>query len=351
VCVAIVLTRRGFLLGASALCGCTSFNIPRAPGHAWTVDQLDVRASRTLRGILAKADTTGMMVIQRGVAIFTYGDLVQPTYLASARKSLIAMLYGPAVARGQIQLNATLQDIGFEDEGGLLPRERKATIKDLLNARSGVYHPAANLGDASERAPARGSVEPGSYFLYNNWDFNALGAIYQRLTGRDVYQAFEEDIAAPIGMQDWRRDLQAIRNDTGQSRYPAHHFVLSTRDMARIGQLMLCRGEWNGAQVIEPGWVHRISSSVTSAEEVKKTSPFVAGLGYGYLWWIFDSHASWPSSYKRGFTASGAFGQFITVLPQLDLVIAHKTAAPSNKNVSPESYFQTIRPAAVAMAT
>jgi len=349
--VAQVLTRRGFLLGASAFCGCTSFNIPRAPGHSWTVDQADVPASRTLRDVLAKADTTGMMVIQRGIAIFTYGDLVQPTYLASARKSLIAMLYGPAVARGQIDLNATLKDMGFDDDGGLLPRERKATIKDLLTARSGVYHPAANLGDASERAPARGSVEPGSYFLYNNWDFNALGAIYQRLTGRDVYQAFEEDIATPIGMQDWRRDLQAVRNDTGKSQYPAHHFVLSTRDMARIGQLMVCRGQWNEAQVIEPEWVGRISSLVTSAGEVKETSPFVDGLGYGYLWWIFDPHANWPRSYAGAFTASGAFGQFITVVPQLDLVIAHKTAAPSNKNVPPEVFFQTILPAAVAMAT
>jgi len=79
-----------------------------------------------------------------------------------------------------------------------MPLERTATIRDLLMARSGVYHRAANEGDASALAPPRGSVKPGSYFLYNTWDFNALGTIHERETGRDFYKAFEGDIAHPI---------------------------------------------------------------------------------------------------------------------------------------------------------
>ena len=166
---------------------------PRAPQHP----------AAALETLLAGLDTTALMVIHRGSVIASHGDEAHLSYIASARKSLVSMTYGPAVARGAIDPDVTLQSLGFDDLGGLLPVERTATIRHLLMARSGVYHPAANLGDASDRAPPRGSVRPGSYFLYNNWDFNALGAIYERLTGRTLYQGFEADIAGPIGMQDW----------------------------------------------------------------------------------------------------------------------------------------------------
>jgi CubicO group peptidase (beta-lactamase class C family) len=185
-----------------------------------------------------------------------------------------------------------------------------ATIRDLLRARSGVYHAAANAGDASARAPARGSVKPGQYFLYNNWDFNALGALFEKITGRNLYTAFGEDIARPIGCEDWDEKLhaQAVRNDTGASSWPAQHFVLSTRDMARVGQLMLNGGRWGDAQVIPRHWVSLTTSIATPAVEVARTSPFVDGLAYGYLWWIFDPAAQWPAAMKGGYTASGAFG-------------------------------------------
>ena len=51
-------------------------------------------------------------------------------------------------------------------------------------------------------APVRGSQKPGTYNLYSNWDFNALGTIFEKKTGRSIYDAFESDIARPIGMQD-----------------------------------------------------------------------------------------------------------------------------------------------------
>ena len=220
-------------------------------------------------------------------------------------------------------------------------------------ARSGIYHKAANEGDASALAPKRGSVKPGSYFLYNNWDFNALGAIYQRLTERDFYKAFEEDIVRPAGLQDWNlkvHQTQAIRNDTHLSDYPARHFVLSTRDMARLGQVMLQKGRWREQQVIPAEWSARTTALSTPASEVARTSPFIDGLGYGWLWWIFDPAAKWPAPLKGGYTASGAFGQFITVAPALDMVVAHKVVAPSKLNVPADAYFGKILPAALALA-
>jgi CubicO group peptidase (beta-lactamase class C family) len=305
----------------------------------------------SLPEILAGTDTSAMLVLKGGAPVFAHGNIAEASYLASVRKSLVSMLYGPAVERGSIRLDRTLAAMNFDDKGGLLPVERTATIRDLLMARSGVYHKAANEGDASARAPARGSVKPGSYFLYNNWDFNALGTIYERETGRDFYRAFQEDIAAPIGFQDFDLALhqgQAIRNDTGLSDHPARHFVLSTRDMAALGQLMLRKGRWNGRPVIPEAWALRTTATATPAAEVARTSAFVDGLGYGWLWWTFDG-PNWPAALKGGYSATGAYGQFITIAPALDMVVAHKVVWPSQRNVPPETYFGKILPAALAL--
>ena len=307
--------------------------------------------AQALPQILPGGDTSAMLVLKAGAPIFSYGNVAETSYIASVRKSLVSMLYGPAVAKGAIRLDRTLEEMKFDDKGGLLPVERSATIRDLLMARSGVYHKAANEGDASDRAPARGSVKPGSYFLYNNWDFNALGTIYERETGRDFYRAFAEDIATPAGLQDFNVALhqtQLIRNDTGLSDHPARHFALSTRDMAALGQLMLRKGRHQERQVIAEDWVARTTATVTPAAEVKRTSSFIDGLGYGWLWWTFDG-ANWPVELKGGYSATGAFGQFITIVPALDLVVAHKVVAPSQRNLPPETYFSKILPAALAL--
>jgi CubicO group peptidase (beta-lactamase class C family) len=308
--------------------------------------------AQTLPQLLAGGDTSAMLVLKGGEPVFSYGNLAEPSYVASVRKSLVSMLYGPAVATGAIRLDRTLDEMKFDDKDGLLPVERTATIRDLLTARSGVYHKAANEGDASDRAPARGSVKPGSHFLYNNWDFNALGTIYERQTGRDFYRAFAEDIAGPAGLQDFNVALhqtQAIRNDTGLSDHPARHFVLSTRDMAALGQVMLRKGNRQGRQVIAEDWVARTTATVTPAPEVARTSSFLDGLGYGWLWWTFDG-ANWPADLKGAYSATGAFGQFITIVPALDLVVAHKVVAPSQRNVPPQTYFASILPSALALA-
>jgi CubicO group peptidase (beta-lactamase class C family) len=345
------ILRRDFMLGLAATsAACTHAPVAPQQSADWLrAKPPNPRAADGLSQLLASLDTTSLMAVHRGRVIASHGDEQVLSYLASARKSLVSMIFGASVARGAIDLDATLESIGFDDTGGLLPIERKATIRHLLMSRSGVYHRAANLGDASDRAPPRGSVQPGEYFLYNNWDFNALGAIFAKLTGRSLYQAFEDDIARPIGMQDWNLAIQAVRNDTGASAHPAEHFVLSTRDMARVGQLMLQNGRWGRRQVLPASWVQLTTRVATPAAEVARTSSFADGLGYGYLWWIFDPAAHWPRHQKGAYTASGAFGQFITVLPALDLVVAHKTQAPSKLNVTPQQYLEQILPAAIAL--
>src|SRR6185369_16333770 len=136
------------------------------------------------------------------------------------------------------------------DVGGLLPRELEATVEHLITARSGVYHPPSYPGDAQDSAPPRGSQKPGTYYLYNNWDFNAAGAVFEKLTGKNLFDALESDLAVPIGMQDFKRELQKKEGDDKRSAIPAYPMHLSTRDMARLGYLMLREGKWQGRQVV-----------------------------------------------------------------------------------------------------
>ena len=182
------------------------------------------------------------MAVVGGRALYEYGDLTTVSYLASVRKSVLAMLFGKYVANGTIKLNKTLADLKIDDIGGLLPIERTATVADLLGARSGVYHEASNPGDNLADAPPRGSQKPGTYFLYSNWDFNALGTIFEQETGQNIYDALEKDIVRPIGMRDFDRARTSRTGDATRSQHLAYHMNFSTRDMARIGYVMLRNG-------------------------------------------------------------------------------------------------------------
>jgi len=283
---------------------------------------------KALRAWVESLDTTSMMVVVGGRSLFEYGDLTHESYLASARKSVLALLYGKYVENGTIPLTKTIGEIGLTDLDGLLPREQQATVENLITARSGVYHPASNSGDNTASAPPRGSQVPGTYYLYNNWDFNAAGAVFEKLTGRDIYDAVETDLARPIGMQDFDRSLQKKSGDAKRSQHMAYHMWFSVRDMARIGLLALRGGDWDGRQVVSREWVRRITSLVTPFREMNPPELRSLGAGdrwgYGCMWWVWDAPNS-PGPFEGAFTARGAGGQFITVLPRLDMVVAHKT--------------------------
>ncbi len=281
-----------------------------------------------LAAYLATIDTTAMMVVHHGKVVFEYGDLTRQSYLASVRKSILALLYGKYVANGKINLDATLEELGMDDVGGLLPVEKKAKVRHLITARSGVYHPASNTGDDLAQAPPRGTQRPGSYHLYSNWDFNAAGFVFEKLTGRDIYDALETDLAEMIGMQDYNRSLQKKAGNAEVSRYPAYPIWLTTRDMARIGYLMLREGKWQDQRVVSSEWIKSITSLVTPVYDMNPPSRrgYANGTlwGYGYMWWVWDDHNR-SGPFQGAYSGFGAVGQYITVLPTLDLVVAHKT--------------------------
>lgn len=260
----------------------------------------------------AQIHSTAVMVIQHGAVVAEWGDVSKRTELASVRKSLLSALIGIAVTEHKLSLDDTLADLAIDDNPpALTETERQATVRMLLEARSGVYHPALyeTPGMAAQR-PLRGSHEPGTFWYYNNWDFNALGTIYEHATGTGIYDAFDRQIARPIGMQDF--DPAHCRYAGGRdSKYPAYLFHASARDLARFGLLYLHHGRWGDRQLIPESWI---------AESTKPYSTTNAGLGYGYLWWRPQNNSALPPD---SYFAWGHGGQFLFVIPSRDMVVVH----------------------------
>jgi len=320
-------------------CNCTGLNktLGRStsknaefPGKNWGYYSksedtgFDSKKLLQVREKLTSLDTSGLLVVVGGKILLEYGDISETSTVASIRKSILAIMYGKYVANGIIELDLSLKDLGTHDIGGLLPIEQKATIRDLISSRSGVYHPASNLGDDPNKPP-RGSKVPGTYFVYNNWDFNVAGAIFEKLVGKDIYTIFKQDLADPIGMEDFLLSRQEKTGHLQVSQYPAYHFQLSTRDMARIGLLMLRKGNWAAKQVVPEEWIRKITSLVTPSREQNPESERKGnGNGYGYMWFVADEKEK-RAYFRDFFFAQGLHGQFIAVFPELDMVIAHKT--------------------------
>ena len=287
--------------------------------------------------------TTSFVAAVDGRILQEYGDTTHLSYIASVRKSVLAMLYGNHVASGRIRLDKTLKDLKITDVGGLSDQELEAKIADLLGARSGVYHPASYAGDDLASAPPRGSQKHGTYYLYSNWDFNALGTIFEQETGLNIYDALERDLARPIHMEDFDRSLQKKEGDLTRSIHAAYPMWFSTRDMARIGQLMLHEGDWAGRQLVPRDWARRIVKIVTPVTEMNPPQRRTGRFGYGYLWWVFDGPRA-QGALEGAYTGIGAGGQFITIVPKLNLVVAHKTDFSGGKpTVSSEEYVNLLQ--------
>ena len=297
-------------------------------------------ALAAVREKAATMPTTGMMVIVGGRVLFEYGDVDTVSYLASVRKSVLSMLYGIYVERGVIDLERTLEQLGIDDLQGLTPAEKQAKVRHILAARSGIYHPASNSGDDLASAPPRGSQKPGEYYLYSNWDFNVLGTIFEQFTGGSIYDALQRELVEPIGMQDFQRELHRRTGDTTRSVHRAYHMHFSVRDMARIGYLMLREGNWNGRQIVPRAWVRESTRAITPVHEMNPERRRTGPWGYGYLWWVWDGPNT-PPAYRGAFTGLGAVGQHITVLPALDMVVAHKTV-PGGQSTSHNQFVEML---------
>ncbi|MFZ6768805.1 serine hydrolase domain-containing protein [Undibacterium sp. Di26W] len=302
------------------------------PGKTWEELPADKQTAACRQGqaeaqhLLEQQASTALLLIRDGRVLFSYGRTDVSGIIESARKSILSMLYGKYVDNAAIDLDQTLAQLGIDDVGGLLDSEKQARARDLLTARSGVFHAAANTGDDLSSAPARGSQTPGSYFLYNNWDFNVAGTILENATHKSVYQLFDEDIAQTLQLQDFQLNAQKKFGDTSKSRHLPYHFLLSTRDMARLGYLALHQGNWNGRQLIPVDWMHKTTSMVTPSSAMHPATTAARKLGYGYMWWVLEEPANSPL--YQAYMAWGLHGQYLLVIPRLQMVIAHQRKVP-----------------------
>jgi CubicO group peptidase (beta-lactamase class C family) len=119
------------------------------PGRSWeNADPAKMDWSspklQAARDYAAKIGSSAVMVVQDGRVIAGWGDIQKKMEIHSMRKSFMSALYGIAVSKKQIDLDKTLGELGIDDKPpSLTATEKKATIRDLLKARSGVYHVAA----------------------------------------------------------------------------------------------------------------------------------------------------------------------------------------------------------------
>jgi len=273
----------------------------------WSSDELN-RA----KWYAQRIGTAAFLVIYEGKIVTSWGDIERKYKVHSIRKSFLNSLYGIHVKEGHIDLNKTMAELGIDDNPpSLTDEEKTATVNDLIKSRSGVYHKAASQ---SAIPPERGSHPPGTFFYYNNWDFNALGAIFEQETGTKIFEEFKMRIADPLQMEDYQIEEDTeYRFQLEKSIHPAYHFWMSSLDMARFGLLYLRGGKWKDEQIVPADWIK---------ESIRPYSLHATqARAYGYLWWIqTEGYLK-----KLGmFSALGRGQHSIDILPKLRLLFVHR---------------------------
>jgi CubicO group peptidase (beta-lactamase class C family) len=292
--------------------------------------------------------STAVMVVHRGRLIAAWGNVADRYTAQSVRKALLNSLVGQLIDDGRLRLDATLADMGIDDiSPALTANERRATLADLLHSRSGIFHSALyEVGGWSRMRRALAEREheagydlypPGAYWVYNNWDFNALGTIVERAADEEIGSLFGRRVAMPTRMQDFRpedveyttSDHPAERHFGNVSQHRAYVFNISTRDLARYGLLYLNCGRWGRRQVVPHQWIFA-SIVGPDTREGRPRDEHETGFGaYGYLWQIDQPGMRRFSTLRTrapSYFATGARGHVLGVFPDLDLVLVHQVA-------------------------
>lgn len=248
--------------------------------------------------------TRAIIILKNEKIVYEYGPTDKIMNTASIRKSILSLLYGIAVDKGLIDLNKNLFDLKIDEITPLTDEEEKATIRDLLMFKSGVYLPAQGEHDSQiTDRPKRGSHKHGTYFFSNNFDANALGTIFLQETGVSIGEFMQENLAKPLGMQDFSKD-NVIEGDPWffpkkKSMHKQYYIYMSTRDLARIGAMVANNGRWGGKQIVSAAWIKESTTSYSNLKENKIKTRYD---GFGYQWWLDSkSNTIWSDGYGERF--------------------------------------------------
>lgn len=231
--------------------------------------------------------------------------------LYSLSKSFTSTAIGLLVMEGKITVEDPVISF-FKDElpATVSDNLAKMKIKHLLTMNTGHGQDTmGKLRDSNETwtktfLAQTVDHEPGTHFLYNTGATYMLGAILYKVTGEKLETYLAPRLFDPLEIKgyDWEYSPQGL-NTAG------YGLRVKTEDIARLGQLYLQKGKWNGKQIISESWVEEASRYQTSSQAGNGDW----SQGYGYQFWRCK-----PGFYR----GDGAFGQFCIVMPEQDAVLA-----------------------------
>lgn len=299
----------------------------RVPGASWVVEDPDAQGmdadaleeARTY-AFAPERNTQGVVVVRHGAIVSEWyadgADADSWTASWSVAKSFSSAVTGIAVADGSIDSVDDPAATYLDEWAGT--DKADITVEDILHMQSGLawdedYQPSsADSSDvvqmglsANELAYAAArpvAKPPGSTWVYSSGDAMILAGIVEGATGTSMRDYATEHLFKPIGMEraDWWEDAE------GQTL--GYCCLDSTaRGYARFGLLYLHEGRWGDDQVIPASWVK------DSIRDAPGDHP-----GYGYMWWLQPELEGVPDDV---YSAQGHDGQFIWVIPSLDLVV------------------------------
>lgn len=290
--------------------------LPRRAPSAQGVDAAGILSFLDALEQTPGVETHSLMLLRHG-AVIAEGWWApyapeRPHLLYSLSKSFTSTALGFAVAEGLVSLDDTVLSHFPELDAEITdPRSRRMRVRDVAAMASG------HLSDTVEAARAadpddlvRGfllippDVEPGSVFAYNQPCTFAVAAIIQRAAGMPLTRYLRPRLFDPLGIGEvgWLTDPRG--RELGFSGLHA-----TTDAIARLGQLYLQRGRWNGVALLDEDWVRE----ATRAHVANPAEPNPDWRqGYGFQFWMA----------RHGYRGDGAYGQFCVVLPEADGVLA-----------------------------
>ncbi len=279
------------------------------------------------RAWVERRAVTGLVILREGALVhesYYHGTAPEDLRISwSMAKSVLSALFGTLHADGTIpDLDAEVTDFAPALKGSAY---EGATIRDVLTMSSGVAFNEDYLDFNSDinrmgRVLALGGsmdgfaaslktrdAPPGTRMHYVSIDTHVIGMVIKGATGRDPADLMAERIIAPLGLE----ASPVMLTDGEGTAFVLGGLNLRTRDYARIGQMFLQGGAWNGRQIVPAPWV---------AASTAHQAP--GGAGYGYQWWVPKDNALHGNDYL----ARGIYGQYIYVNPAARVVVAVNAA-------------------------
>jgi CubicO group peptidase (beta-lactamase class C family) len=295
-----MLSRRRFFAGLLAALPLSGPAFGQAVGEV----RRRARALRQLQAIMVqRGDDIVMAEAPRG------RGLDRSANQKSASKSIVALLLGTAVTRGELRINATLREVAPRlIPANATPGVAAITLEDLVTLRAGLgstsggkYGAWVRSGNWVSYALRQPMIDrPGGTMIYSTGSSHVLGAVLATVTKKTLLQLARERLGAPLKIEipGWTRDPQGFY-------FGGNEMALTPRAMLRIALLMRDRGRYGESQIIPAAW---IDASI----QRRTQSPF-SGLYYGYGWFLSES--GW-------ILARGYGGQIIAAHPRRRLAVA-----------------------------